>query len=80
VSSVLLLFVLTALSQDVSKITQPTNELKINGFNSIAFTFLDFSYETLLNEESSLGVGILFNIGGTDYFFDEIKNFSLTPY
>jgi hypothetical protein len=80
VSSVLLLFVLTALSQDVSKIPQPTNELKINGFNLIAYTFLDFSYETLLNEESSLGVGILFNIGGADYFFDEIRNFSLTPY
>ncbi|MGB5273034.1 MAG: DUF3575 domain-containing protein [Flavobacteriaceae bacterium] len=80
VLSVLLLSVFIGWSQDIGKIPQPSNELKINGFNLIAFTFLDFSYETLLNEESSLGAGLLFNIGGSDYFFDYSRNFSLTPY
>jgi hypothetical protein len=79
-TSVLLLSFFMAWSQEIIKDPQPTNELKINGFNLIAFTFLDFSYETLLNEESSLGAGILFNIGGSDFFFEESRNFSLTPY
>ncbi len=56
------------------------NELKLNAFNLIAFTFVDASYETLLNEESSFGVGVLFNIGSEDEILDEIRNFSITPY
>ncbi len=55
------------------------NEIKINAFNLIALTFLDVSYETLLNEESSFGIGILFNVGD-DNFLDEYRTFSLTPY
>lgn len=58
---------------------QAHNELKINASNLIAFTFVDVSYETLLNEESSLGVGILVNVGD-DNFLDEYRTFSLTPY
>jgi hypothetical protein len=55
------------------------HEIKLNASNLIAFTFLDVSYETLLNEESSLGLGILVNVGD-DNFLDEYRTFSLTPY
>ncbi len=55
------------------------NEIKINASNLIAFTFLDVSYETLLNEESSFGIGILFNVGN-DNSLEEYRTFSLTPY
>ena len=50
----------------------------MNASNLIAFTFLDASYEALLNEESSLCLGVLFNIGN-DNFLDEYRTFSLTP-
>jgi hypothetical protein len=60
--------------------TQVKNELKLNGFNLIAFTFVDLSYETLLNEESSFGVAVLFNIGSEEEILDEIRNFSITPF
>ncbi len=80
VSVFLLLSVFMGWSQDMGDKPQPSNELKINGFNLIAFTFLDFSYETLLNEESSLGVGVLFNIGSEEEILDEIRNFSITPF
>ena len=33
------------------------NELKINMSNLIGFKWLDFGYERILNEESSIGVG-----------------------
>ena len=59
--------------------TLERNEIKINASNLIAFTFLDASYETLLNEESSLGLGVLVNVGD-DNFLDEYRTFSLTPY
>ena len=58
---------------------QGRNEIKLNASNLIAFTFLDVSYETLLNEESSLGLGVLVNVGD-DNFLDEYRTFSLTPY
>ncbi len=80
VSFLLLLSVLMGWSQDMGDNSQPSNEMKINAFNLIAFTFLDLSYETLLNEEASLGVGILFNLGSDDEIFDEIRDFSITPY
>lgn len=67
-------------SQDMGDKSQPSSEVKINAFNLIAFTFIDLSYETLLNEEASLGVGILFNLGSDDEIFDEIRDFSITPY
>ena len=59
---------------------QTRNEIKLNAFNLIAFTFVDISYEALLNEESSLGVALLFNIGNEDEILDEIRTFSITPF
>lgn len=57
------------------------NELKINMTNLIAFKFADFTYERILNEESSLGVSILLNLDkSSDSGFEEYRTFSLTPY
>ncbi|MBT8188613.1 MAG: DUF3575 domain-containing protein [Croceitalea sp.] len=55
------------------------NELKLNASNLIAFEFLDGSYEYLINEESSIGFGILVNIGDDDVL-DEYRTFSFTPF
>ncbi len=65
--------------QEKANDVQARNEFKLNASNLIAFTFVDVSYETLLNEESSLGVGVLVNVGD-DNFLDEYRTFSLTPY
>lgn len=80
---VLYLFLSTSFigwSQDITNPVQPSAELKINAFNLIAFTFIDISYEHLLNEESSLGLGILFNVADNNEILDEFRSFSLTPY
>lgn len=56
------------------------NELKINMTNLIAFKWVDVTYERLVNEESSFGVGILTAIGYKDTGLDEYRSFSVTPY
>lgn len=61
--------------QDVDKKT----ELKINAFGLVAFEWLDVSYERLINEESSFGVGLLVGFDGDDNL-DEYRKFSLTPF
>ena len=64
-------------TQDVEK----KYELKINAVNLIAFAAIDISYERLINEYSSYGVGVFYNF--SDYSDDNIeypKKFSITPY
>ena len=56
------------------------NELKINMTNLIIFKWVDFSYERLLNEESSVGVGLLVALDDENTGLDEYRTFSLTPY
>jgi hypothetical protein len=56
-------------------------ELKINAFNLIAFASLDFSYEKLINSDSSYGVAVFYNF--SDFAEDDIgfpKKFSATPF
>ena len=67
-------------SQEISNDSQPKDEFKINAFNLIAFTFVDLSYERLLNEEASLGVSVLFNVGEDNEILDYFRTFSITPY
>ena len=75
------LFAVPSISAQDQAIPQiPKNEVKINAFNLIAFSFLDLQYEYLLNEEASFGVSILFNVGEDDDFLDEFRQFSFTPY
>lgn len=56
------------------------NELKINVTNIVIFKWLDIGYERILNEESSVGVGLLFALDNNDLSLDEYRTFSLTPY
>tara|TARA_R110001583_G_scaffold27778_1_gene98976 strand:+ start:6821 stop:7372 length:552 start_codon:yes stop_codon:yes gene_type:complete len=60
------------------------NELKINMSNLIGFKFFDLGYERILNEESAIGVNLLFNIDTKDASdnsgLDEYRTFSITPY
>ncbi len=57
-----------------------SNELKVNMTNLIIFKWVDFSYERLLNEESSVGVGMLVALDDEINGSDEYRTFSLTPY
>lgn len=61
--------------QDINK----KHEVKINGFGLLAFEWLDVSYEYLINEESSFGVGALIGFNG-DNDLDNYRKFSLTPF
>ena len=56
------------------------NELKINMFNLIGFKWVDISYERILNEESSIGVGTLFSLDHDIEGIDGYRTFSITPY
>lgn len=56
------------------------NELKTNMTNLIIFKWVDFSYERLLNDESSIGVSLLVALDDEDTGLDEYRTFSLTPY
>ena len=48
--------------------------------NLIGFKWFDVSYERLLNEESSIGVGTLFSLDNESEGLDEYRTFSITPY
>lgn len=54
-----------------------SNELKINMVSLIGFKWIDFSYERLINDESSFGIGTLFAL---DDNTEDYRTFSLTPY
>jgi len=60
------------------------NEIKANVSNLILFSFADMAYERLLNEESSFGISLLFNVnqgrGDTADILYEYRKFSITPY
>jgi len=56
------------------------HELKINMSNLIGFKWFDVSYERLLNEEASIGVGTLFRLDNKSEGLDEYRTFSITPY
>ncbi|MEJ1221264.1 DUF3575 domain-containing protein [Sediminicola sp. 1XM1-17] len=71
---------LVGQSQEILNEPQPMDEFKINAFNLIAFTYVDLSYERLLHEEASLGIGILFNVGEDNEVLDYFRTFSITPY
>ena len=61
--------------QDINK----KQEVKINAFGLLAFEWIDVSYEYLINEESSFGIGLLLGLDNNTNL-DEYRKFSLTPY
>mgnify|MGYP001818891153 CR=1 FL=1 len=68
------------VAQDVSQDDIDRDELKINVTNLLIFEFADVSYERILDEESSFGVGFLLNVGNDEDIFDYYRKFSITPY
>lgn len=61
--------------QDINK----KHEVKINVLGILAFEWLDVSYEYLINEESSFGLGALVGFNN-DTDLEEYRKFSLTPF
>ena len=57
------------------------NEFKINMTNLIIFKWFDVSYEKILNEESTFGVGVLVSLDpDNEDGFEEYRTFSITPF
>jgi hypothetical protein len=63
----------------------PHSEIKLNAFNLIVFKSLDFSYEYLIDSESSIGISALINLQDKDDrdflnspYYNE--KFAITPY
>ena len=81
--SFLFLSVLATKAQETEnvQVIEKQNELKINAFNLIAFEYIDITYERILNEESSVGVGMLFALDNEVYGISDLRReFSITPY
>jgi len=81
----ILIFFTTFVTFAQSNYEQETtkyNELKINMSNLIGFKFLDVGYEKIINEESTFGVNLLFNLDSNSEStgLDEYRTFSITPY
>lgn len=65
--------------EDVKK----QHEVKINAFNTIIFKAPEFSYEYLLDSESSIGASLMFNLQDNDENVDSpryAERFAFTPY
>ncbi len=83
----LLLFLLGAplaiMAQDNSELTRK-HEIKANALNLIVFKAPEFSYEYLVDSESSFGVSVMFNLYDRqdDTFLEPYyeERFALTPY
>ncbi len=85
----LLFYVLSFAQQDDVPIKK--HEVKANAFNIIIFKTVDFSYEYLIDSESSFGVSLLVNLQNNDsynseydYYEDDgpyyIEQFAITPF
>ncbi|WP_218598156.1 DUF3575 domain-containing protein [Polaribacter sp. NJDZ03] len=61
--------------QDINK----KHEVKLNILGALAFEWIDVSYEYLINDESSFGVGALVGLDNNKNI-DEYRKFSLTPF
>ncbi|MDB9961471.1 DUF3575 domain-containing protein [Oceanihabitans sp.] len=84
---VLLLFTsFVTFGQDTENETKvPHSEIKVNAFNLIVFKSVDFSYEYLIDSESSIGISALINLQDKDDrdflnspYYNE--KFAITPY
>lgn len=80
-TALLCLLFFTQLSAQEEPAINKKHEAKINAFNVLIFKTLDFSYEYLVNEESSAGVSVLINLNDlysdTPYYNE---TFALTPF
>jgi len=76
----ILLLSISVFSQNEPE-KKKAHEVKINAFNTVIFKNLEFSYEYLINKESSAGVAITLNLND-DIYAEPTYNdtFSLTPF
>ncbi|WP_452227387.1 DUF3575 domain-containing protein [Lacinutrix cladophorae] len=75
----------TFAQQDMQKEKVKHSEIKVNAFNLIVFKAVDFSYEYLIDSESSVGASVLFNLQNReDREFEDgpiyNEKFAFTPY
>jgi len=75
-----LVLVTQVFGQEKRQIEKERNEVKLNASNLIAFQFMDLTYERLLDEDSSMGIGTLFYFGTDQSDSWDYRTFSLTPY
>ncbi len=76
--SFLFLFISTAVfAQEEVEVKVKKHELKANAFNTIVFKAPEFSYEYLLDAESSFGISLMVNLNDVD---DEDYNYLEGPY
>ena len=80
----LLFITAISFSQEEKEPIVKKHELKVNAFNLIVFKTADFSYEYLIDSESSFGASLLFNlqdVGSNDvegpYYYEK---FAFTPF
>ena len=75
-------FSLTAFSQEKSyqQDENKKHEVKLNALGLLTSEWIDVSYEYLINEESSFGVGLQFGLDDNNIITDTYRTFSLTPY
>ncbi|TGV02856.1 DUF3575 domain-containing protein [Flavivirga rizhaonensis] len=81
----LLLLLVSCFSFSQEEENIKSHEIKINAFNAIIFKSVDFSYEYLIDSESSVGVSVFFNLHDPEEAFLEDgpvynEEFALTPY
>lgn len=84
ITLLLLSFTLCFHAQDVAN-TNPKHEVKTDMLNLIVFKAPQFSYEYLLNDESSVGLSVMFNLEKPEdgsfidgpYYYEK---FTFTPY
>tara|TARA_R110002073_G_scaffold258681_1_gene421675 strand:+ start:27064 stop:27615 length:552 start_codon:yes stop_codon:yes gene_type:complete len=62
--------------QDVDK----KHEIKLNVLGLLTSEWIDVSYEYLINEESSFGLGLQFGLDDNNVITDTYRTFSITPY
>lgn len=82
---VVALLYLPALTAQENAVDIKKNELKFNALNAIVFRTLEGSYEYLVDNESSFGISLLYNLedeNSTNNNDDNsyIEKFAITPY
>lgn len=64
----------------ISSITFSQREFKLDIADALIIKTLDFSYENYINEESSFGISVQFNLEKQEVDFRYNENMMITPY
>jgi len=77
---IILMSCMTMSGQNIEMNKNSKHELKLNTTNLFIFSYIDTSYEYLINENASVGIGVLYSFSDDALLDDEQRTFSLTPY